>query len=150
MKNSDLKNFEELSNILTGMELSIHCPDRNLLCRYYKNAHASDPQAFDEMLSLYASNKDASHEFILQLILKEKHSDVRLMGQAVMLQWYLGYWYDPSDLKSFVKNENGIQAKVISENSYLKGLVWKVMKTQPMGYSDKKYGYWSQLPDSEE
>ena len=66
------------------------------------------------------------------------------------MAWYLGSWYAPATLQRY--NSATPQPfpvtpdKVISAAAYTQGWTWRVAQTHPMGYSDFRFGYWSENP----
>jgi hypothetical protein len=58
--------------------------------------------------------------------------------RSIMKLWFLGSWYSPTDPKT--------QVRVISSNAYKEGLVWRIMRAHPMGYSNWTFGYWADEP----
>jgi hypothetical protein len=58
--------------------------------------------------------------------------------RSIMKMWFLGVWFAcdrPYDAHH-----------VISAQAYKDALVWKVMQSHPMGYSEWTFGYWADDP----
>lgn len=131
MSDVKVKDFITLSENLTDFSLQDHPTHFQMALDFYNFIISQDPSYFDELMgeNLAVTADDM----------------VTYKKRAIMLLWYLGYWYPPQELKA-LENGGAISPKVVSSSAYLKGLVWNVIKAQPMGYSDQPYGHWSKKP----
>ena len=82
--------------------------------------------------------------------LREAASDdnVKFLARSIVLLWYLGSWYEPTDLKrqASLGRTRSIPSEVVSAKAYTQGLVWQIAGAHPMGYSNLQFGYWSRYP----
>ena len=65
---------------------------------------------------------------------------------AVILAWYLGVWYGPTVLAQVPAPFPVNPLKVVSPVAYTQGWVWRVAQAHAMGYSEQRFGYWSDEP----
>jgi hypothetical protein len=70
--------------------------------------------------------------------------DIKFLGRSIILAWYLGAWY-PRDVLD--QPPTRIQPeKIISAKAYTQGWTWSVAQAHPMGFSDLRFGHWSDPP----
>jgi hypothetical protein len=109
--------------------------------QYYNQAKAGAPQALSQLLNIVSSNPTAPPETLAELILQSSNQSVAFLGKSIILMWYLGSWFDPANLQ-----KGNTDSTVISSSAYVAGWVWPIAQTHPMGYSNYRFGYWSQPP----
>ncbi len=138
--------FVGLSSALTGIPEASLAPsiDPIDIKQPYFDQAASDP-AFAELLEIYAKNKSQPPATVADIILNQSGDAVRYLARAIMLEWYLGSWYEPSVL---AKQQPFPPFKVISSAAYTQGWSWRVAQAHPMGYSEWTFGYWASPPPS--
>jgi len=144
--------FIDLSEKLTGIAKSKLNPAKdpvNIKQAYFDQARKHP--AFNDLLRQFDQNKDKADviEIILQIKSNQPRSDVVYLARSIILEWYLGAWYEPSELRRFDSPnppERPIKFKVISPAAYTQGWVWRVAQAHPMGYSEWEFGYWSRPP----
>jgi hypothetical protein len=144
--------FIDLSAKLTGIAASRLNPSKdpiNIKQVYFDQARKHP--AFNDLLRQFDSKKDQADviEIILQTKSDQPKSDVVYLARSIILMWYLGAWYEPSELRRFNSPnppKRFIKYRVISRAAYTQGWVWRVAQAHPMGYSEWEFGYWSQPP----
>lgn len=140
-----MKLFVGLSSALTGIAEKKLAPDRDVLNvkeAYFDQAASQD--AFDALLKLYAAHQtNPNKDEIAKIILEQSGSDIRYLARSLILAWYLGAWYEPSELQ---KPSRPTNFKIISPTAYTQGWVWRVAQAHPMGYSEWAFGYWQNDP----
>jgi hypothetical protein len=62
------------------------------------------------------------------------------------LAWYLGAWYPPVVLQQPPPVSPIPPLKVISSAAYTQAWAYRVAQAHPMGYSELRFGYWSDEP----
>ncbi len=50
------------------------------------------------MLGIVAANPTTPGPALADLVLNKSGDDMRFLGRAILLMWYFGAWYQPSDL----------------------------------------------------
>jgi hypothetical protein len=143
---SDMTLFVGLSSALTGISAGSLAPKLDAIDvkqRYFDQAKG-DP-AFAQLLQIYDQNKSKSPAQVADIILNKSGAAVCNLARAIMLEWYLGSWYEPTVL---AKQEPFAPFKVISSAAYTQGWTWHVAQSKAMGYSDWVFGYWSSPPPS--
>lgn len=158
-QNMDL--FVGLSALLTGIEKAKLAPalDPNDIKQVlYDCADREDGAVLAQLLEIYASclaqPGPPSDALIAQTVFQDSGPSVCYLARAIMLSWYLGSWYRPSDLKLHHDAANAtpprplapLSARVISAAAYTQGWAWNVAQAHPMGYSNFTFGYWAQQP----
>jgi hypothetical protein len=168
--------FSQLSAALTGIDDKILRPDvdpfqfndevfgkaqtadsmrLDRLLNAFKESTA-DPVKVDTLLSKFKGgppkNPQDPHEY--------PDEDTRFLARSIILAWYLGAWYKPTELKkhSYQSRTSNyystrryspdilIPHDVISPNAYTRGMVWRIAQAHPMGYSNLQFGYWGDNP----
>lgn len=141
---SDIDLFVGASAALTGIPADSLVPGLdplNVKQAYFDTAK-NDP-AFPQLLQIFEQNQDKPPAEIADIILNQSGDAVRYLGRAIMLEWYLGNWYAPDDLR---KEQPFPPFKVVSSTAYTQGWSWRVAQAHPMGYSELHFGYWSSPP----
>jgi len=145
---SPLDSFVKLSAILTGIDAAKLAPPVdaiNIKQVYFDLAQQKAGSTFDQLLSLFNQNQDKTPEEIATLILTQSGAAIGNLGRTIMLLWYLGSWYDPSDPAKY-DSINPPSSSVVSADAYTQGWVWRVAQSHPMGFSALRFGYWNQTP----
>jgi len=143
---SDMDLFVGLSSALTGIAEDNLAPsvDPVDIKQAYFDQAKTDPN-FAQLLQIYNTNKTKPPAEVANIILNQSGDAICYLGRAIMLEWYLGSWYEPSVL---MKKEPFAPFKVISSAAYTQGWAWRVAQAHPMGYSEWTFGYWSSPPPS--
>ena len=143
---SDMDLFVGLSSALTGISSDNLAPglDPIDIKQAYFNQAQTDPN-FAQLLQIYDQNQTKPPAQVADIILNQSGDPIRFLGRAIMLEWYLGSWYDPAVL---AKQQPFAPFKVISSAAYTQGWSWRVAQAHPMGYSEWTFGYWSSPPPS--
>ncbi|WLB86899.1 hypothetical protein [Bradyrhizobium japonicum] len=97
------------------------------------------------------SNGIIKQEDVNKLVrqIEQGGDDVKYLARSIVLMWYLGSWYEPTELKRLATPANKnpfIGHEVISPAAYTNGFAWRVVQAHPMGYSDMQFGYWTYKP----
>jgi hypothetical protein len=146
---ADLALFVNLSAALTGIAAGKLAPSVDpiqIKHDYFKQAK-SDP-AFNSLLQIMrdSPNPDAA----AHKVMNNDDPKIRYLGRSIILAWYLGAWYDPAVLEKFNSSSPPPfpvpAVKVISPAAYTQGWTWRVAQAHPMGYSELRFGYWSNDP----
>lgn len=148
---SDIQDFADMSAALTGFQSSVLKPALDpvgLAREYYIFAVQQVGQsAMTTLLDAYRAIKTQPAQQIADTLLETSGptpSQQAQLAQSIVAMWYLGSWYVPG-----VRGGGGFgppPLQVISSAAYTNGLVWRVMQSHPMGYSQFTFGYWSQAP----
>jgi hypothetical protein len=147
----DLDAFVALSSALTGITAVMLAPavDPVQIKREYFDVAKSSP-SFDRLLQIFRDNASKPPEAIADVVLNQSGSDVRYLGRSIMLAWYLGAWYKPETLARYNSPNPPLESltpdRVISPAAYTQGWTWRVAQAHPMGYSELRFGYWSEPP----
>ena len=156
-----MDRFVGLSSVLTGVaktQLAPTLDPNNIKQAFYDCANREDGAVLAQLLAIYASCSAEpiapSDELIATTVLQNSGPDVCYLARAIMLSWYLGSWYTPSDLRRHHDHEKAhskaalapLRPRVISAAAYTQGLAWSIAQAHPMGYSNFTFGYWSQQP----
>jgi hypothetical protein len=146
-----MQNFVNLSALLTGIAASKLAPGvdpKNIKQTYFDYARGQDPATFDKLLEIFASNASQPPATIANIIFNQSGSGICLFARSVMLMWYLGSWYPPSELAKSGTGKPPPDSTVISSEAYTQGWAWNVAQAHPMGYSNFNFGYWANNPPS--
>ena len=133
MPNTD--SFLELSKVLTG-ESQL---DPRLSEQYRDRLNAAYPKELAELeAAFHAMPGGPDIEAKLKALLDERRDLARLARQLITL-WYTAQFTGP-DNKTYPPE---------SEEQYVAGLLWRVIKAHPPGYAEGLggYGYWTKHPD---
>jgi hypothetical protein len=158
---ADMDVFVTLSAALTGIAKAKLAPGVDPLGvknEYFDLANSKQAAAFAALLKIA---KDANlqvptdngqvikQEVVDKLVQEiEANEDTKYLARSIVLMWYLGSWYEPSELKRLT-TPNAVPFighEVVSPTAYTQGWVWRVAQAHPMGYSDMQFGYWTHPP----
>jgi hypothetical protein len=142
---ADLDLFVKLSAALTGIDVLFLAPTRDPLQikRIYFKQAKSDP-AFDGLMQIARANP-ADPAGAADNIMNNKDPKIKYLGRSIILAWYLGAWYQPAVLAQ-TPPPSSLDAKIISPTAYTQAWAWRVAQAHPMGYSELRFGYWSDEP----
>jgi len=150
---SEIQDFADMSAALTGFQSSVLKPALDpvgLAREYYIFAVTQvGASAMTTLLNAYRAIKTQPAQQIADTLLETSGaspSPQAQLAQSIVAMWYLGAWYVPGVLGGGGFGPPPLQ--VISSAAYTNGLVWRVMQSHPMGYSQFTFGYWSQVPGS--
>ena len=147
-----MDNFVRLSVAMTGIAQDLLAPSVDpfdMKKTYFDTAQAKDPAGFKKMLGIVAANPAVTGAALADLVLNKSGDDMRFLGRAILLMWYFGAWYQPSDLAKTAGTSpppNTVFFNVISADAYTQGWIWQVAQAHPMGYSNFRFGYWNADP----
>ncbi len=152
MASRPLDDFVQVSAILTGIDAAKLAPPvdpQNMKQVYFSYTQSQQPGGLSQLLSIYAASAQKPPATIADVILNQSGDSIRYLARAIMLEWYLGSWYDPAVLASY-HGPNPPSAPpsgvVISPQAYTQGWAWSVAQAHPMGYSNLTFGYWTSQP----
>jgi hypothetical protein len=145
---ADLELFVKLSAALTGIDANKLAPqvDPIQVHREYFQQAKLDP-AFEALLLAVRAdpaNPRAAAEKLMT------NPNIKYLGRSIILMWYLGAWYDPRKLAQFDSPKPPpfpvTADRIVSPKAYSQGWTWRVAQAHPMGYSELRFGYWSDEP----
>jgi Membrane bound FAD containing D-sorbitol dehydrogenase len=139
---ADLALFVKVSGSLTGIDTGRLAPtvDPIEVKRDIFDRAKRDP-SFAGLMQIARTNPDpaaAAAAIMADPI-------IRFLGRSIILAWYLGAWYEPTLLAQSAP-PFPMQHQVISPAAYTQAWTWRVAQAHPMGYSDLRFGYWSDDP----
>jgi hypothetical protein len=159
----DMMAFLLLSAALTGIHVANLAPEFaqdktdimksdpgvdpiNVKNDYFVWVNTIDSATFGKLLQIAKDHNQSAPDIITAV---NASDDTRYLARSIVLMWYLGSWYKPTDLENSEKKfPSGafVNSQVISAKAYTQGLVWQVAQAHPMGYSNLQFGYWSREP----
>jgi hypothetical protein len=142
----DLDLFVKLSAALTGIDALQLAPSRDPLQikRVYFKQAKSDP-AFESLMQVVRTNP-ADTAGAADKIMNNTDPKIKFLGRSIILAWYLGAWYQPTTLAQTSPPSSVVPLKIISPIAYTQAWAWRVAQAHPMGYSELRFGYWSDEP----
>jgi predicted secreted protein len=139
---ADLDLFVKLSATLTGIDILLLAPVRDPLQikRIYFKQAKSDP-AFESLMRIVRANPAGAADNIMN----NADSKIKYLGRSIILAWYLGAWCPPAVLAQ-TPPPSSVDPKIISPAAYTQAWAWRIAQAHPMGYSELRFGYWSDEP----
>lgn len=147
----DSQAFLELSALLTGLNeqlLNDQKLDATMGKEYYRRLEGTFPQQFPALLAAYkgyaegyvAGNPAAKLDdaFLKKFCATEKFRTNEFVAKQIVLIWYFSQFKD--------KESSGT---TIDGGFYERGYVWPLIKAPPIGFSNKRPGYWAADPTKE-
>jgi hypothetical protein len=144
---ADLGLFVKLSGALTGIDEARLAPpvDPIQVKHDYFNQAKLDP-AFDSLMQIIRADP-ANPTAAADKVMNNADPRIKYLGRSIILAWYLGAWYEPKTLQQPPPPIPPVPAqKVISPAAYTQAWTWRVAQAHPMGYSELRFGYWSDDP----
>jgi hypothetical protein len=146
---ADFEDFIHMSAALTGIDASKLKPKVDPIdvkTEYFDWIRARSP-AFGDLLAFFrsASYKERFPDSLFEA--PQSNTEIGWLARSIILLWYLGAWYDPSELRNLDQQPT---PKIISAKAYTQGWIWRVAQTHPMGYSEWAFGYWQDDPPPKE
>jgi Membrane bound FAD containing D-sorbitol dehydrogenase len=143
---ADLDLFVKLSAALTGIDALQLAPsvDAIQIKRAYFKQAKSDP-GFEGLMQIVRANP-ADPVGAADKIMNSTDQKIKYLGRAIILAWYLGAWYQPTVLAQTPPPSLVTPLKVVSPTAYTQAWAWRVAQAHPMGYSELRFGYWSDEP----
>ena|SRR5438477_272504 len=145
---ADLKLFVSLSAAMTGIAEGKLAPavDPIQIRNAYFSQARLDP-GFPALLDIIRA--DPAHpDAAAEKVLHNADPAIKYLGRSIILAWYLGAWYEPTNLAKYDSPQPGLfpvtPLKIISPAAYTQGWTWRVAQAHPMGYSELRFGYWAQ------
>ena len=143
---ADLTDFVKVSAALTGIaeaKLAPAVDPIKVKLEYFRQAK-SDP-GFPALMQIVRNAQDPAAA--AQTIMNSADPGIKFLGRSIILAWYLGAWYPPQVLAQTPPPSKPVPAaKIISDTAYTQGWTWSVAQAHPMGYSDLRFGHWSDPP----
>lgn len=152
-----VEDFVAMSAVLTGIGAAqlARLPPQTRLPRlsalYYQKAQAEAGAALADLLQLYSTVAGGTSDpAVIGKALFDSPPATSFLARSIILEWYLGLWYDPGSLQAYASAPFTAQLtmSVISEEAYENGLAWRIAQAHPMGYSNLQYGYWNVPPNA--
>jgi hypothetical protein len=146
---ADMDNFISLSAALTGISAAKLAPGVDPIDvkqEYFDKVQAEAGATFTNALAVVAATPAAT---LADVLLNKSGDDIRYLCRSIMLLWFLGSWFAPSDLKLYSGPNppaTPISSTVVSSKAYTQGWVWSAAQAHPMGYSNLRFGYWGNQP----
>jgi len=143
---ADLALFVNVSAALTGIAGAKLAPtvDPIQIKHAYFQQAKSDP-GFEPLMQIVRANS-ADPAAAADKIMNGPDPNIKFLGRSIILAWYLGVWYEPAVLAQPSPPVAVPPLKVISPAAYTQGWTWRVAQAHPMGYSELRFGYWSDEP----
>src|SRR5262249_67449 len=128
---------------------------------YLTWANEKYPSGLEYLLGLVRKNLNASKrdEAIIAALQfedddKTKTSsdvDAKYLARSVVLMWYLGAWYEPTELKALRTDlpkdpTRTPKFQIVSPKAYTQAWALRVAQAHPMGFSEMQFGYWTRPP----
>jgi Membrane bound FAD containing D-sorbitol dehydrogenase len=141
---ADLALFVRLSVALTGIAEARLAPsvDPIGVKNDYFDRAKSDPD-FPSLMQIVRT--DPANPPVAAAAKIMSDPKLKFLGRSIILTWYLGAWYQPK-LLAEASPPFPMPHKVISPAAYTQAWTWRVAQTHPMGYSELRFGYWSDDP----
>jgi hypothetical protein len=142
---ADLDLFVQVSGALTGIDPRKLAPavDPIGVKRDYFDRARRDP-GFDALMQIVRANA-TNPAAAAEKIMSSPDPKIKFLGRGIILAWYLGAWYEPTMLAQ-PSPPFPMPNKVVSPAAYTQGWTWRVAQTHPMGYSELRFGHWSDDP----
>jgi hypothetical protein len=140
---TDLALFVKVSAALTGIaeaKLAPAVDPIQVKREYFKQAKSDG--AFDTLMQIVRADP-ANPGGAAERIMGNADPKIRYLGKSIILAWYLGTWHSPAELAG---NPAAPPTIVLSSKAYTQGWTWRVAQAHPMGYSELRFGYWSDPP----
>lgn len=143
---TDLVDFVNVSAAMTGIAAGKLAPAVDPIkvkLEYFRQAK-TDPRFADLMQIVRSAQNPAA---AAETIMNNADPGIKFLGRSIILAWYLGAWYPPKTLIDAPTQPRQVSPeKIISDTAYTQGWAWSVAQTHPMGYSDLRFGHWSDPP----
>jgi hypothetical protein len=143
---ADVALFVTLSAALTGIAEAKLAPtvDPVQVKNDYYDQAKSDPgfAALMQIIRTDPSNPAAAADKVMN----NADAKIKFLGRSIVLAWYLGAWYPPVVLQQPAPVSPIPPLKVISSAAYTQAWAYRVAQAHPMGYSELRFGYWSDEP----
>src|SRR3974390_212757 len=146
----DLDLFITLSAGLTGIAKNRLAPAVDpiqIAVEYFKQARGD--KAVPSLMQITRDNR-SDPTAAASKVMNNTDAGIKYLGRSIILAWYLGAWYDPKKLAIYNSPTPGVfpltPVKVISPKAYTQGWAWRIAQAHPMGYSELRFGYWSEDP----
>jgi hypothetical protein len=146
-----LAAFVAMSAVLTGLTEAQLSQPPALAQTYYTAAHTGAGTALDDLLALYATESGkTSDPVVIGNALYGSAPATSFLARSIILEWYLGMWYDPGSLQAYAAaggDPSKLITSVILPVTYQHGWVWSIAQAHPMGFQRAlPYGYWNAPP----
>ena len=118
----------------------------NIKRDYFNWVNERHAATFENLLQIVKDNRGSANLATTIIEKVATKDDTLYLGRSIVLMWYLGSWYEPSDLKMAPPSGAFIPSAVVSAKAYTQGWIWRIAQAHPMGYSELQFGYWSREP----
>jgi hypothetical protein len=143
---ADVTLFVRLSAALTGIAEAKLAPavDPVQVKNDYYDQARSDP-GFAGLMQIIRADPD-NPTGAAGKVMNNADAKIKFLGRSIILAWYLGAWYPPVVLQQPAPNSPIPPLKVVSSAAYTQAWAYRVAQAHPMGYSELRFGYWSDEP----
>jgi hypothetical protein len=144
---ADMDTFVDISVALTGIAKDKLAPmlDPVDIKQAYFDQARRNPK-FNDLLKIWRGPPQATNASVF---FDRPDADIRYLARNIIIAWYLGAWCDPADLARYAANPppaDSLPYTILSPAAYTQGWAWRVAQAHPMGYSELRFGYWSNQP----
>ena len=163
-ESQDMMAFLLLSEALTGVDRHTLAPELpsndnrslsappgvdpiNIKDEYFERANKHNAGSFRTLLQIAQDNSQSMADIMSKV--NGGDDNTQFLARSIVLLWYLGSWYDPTELQKKAASPDhraSVLSVVKSPKAYTQGLVWLIAGAHPMGYSNLQFGYWSRDP----
>jgi len=143
---ADVDLFVRLSAALTGIATGKLAPavDPVQVKNAYYDQAKSDP-GFAGLMQIIRADPDHP-DTAADKVMNNADAKIKFLGRSIILAWYLGAWYPPVVLQQPAPVSPVPPLKVISSAAYTQAWAYRVAQAHAMGYSELRFGYWSDEP----
>jgi hypothetical protein len=146
MSMDDLQAFMELSAVLTGLPDITNAQDKPLrvpvAAEYTRLLRGVFADRFDKLIALYKTlaagdpKPSLDDALLARLRNDQDFKDNEVVAKQIVNIWYFSQ-FKPSDEPT---------APLFDGGFYEFGAIWPLIKAHPIGFSDRRTGYWSEPP----
>ena len=134
----------------------------NVKQEYFTWANEKYPSGLEYLLRLVRKNLNASNrdKEILDALKFDDDAknktpsdvDAKYLARSIVLMWFLGAWYEPTELKALRRDlpkdpTRVAKFQVVSPKAYTQAWALRVAQAHPMGFSEMQFGYWTRQPN---
>jgi len=140
---ADMDAFLDISFALTGIAKDKLAPflDPVDIRQVYFDQARHNPK-FNDLLKIWRGPPQATNASVF---FDQPDAEIRYLARNIIIAWYLGAWCDPADLAANPPPDP-LPYTILSPAAYTQGWAWRVAQAHPMGYSELRFGYWSNQP----
>ena len=129
---------------------------------YFKWVDKRHPATFEKLRRIAKDNLNAPPNRELAIIgkiptgddteLTQSEIDLKYLARSIVLMWYLGAWYEPTERKALRTDlpkdpTRTPKFQIVSPKAYTQAWALRVAQAHPMGFSEMQFGYWTRPPN---